>query len=84
MTASVLMEKGVVVSAVEHAAPGGPGPAMTRTLPYAWFLLVTSVQTGVTAGFAFIVWLWTQALYDIGILCPFFFRFLPMLIPSTM
>ncbi|MFW0772809.1 vitamin K epoxide reductase family protein [Paenarthrobacter nitroguajacolicus] len=29
------------------------------------------LQTGVTLGFAFVVWLWSQALYSIHILCPF-------------
>lgn len=34
-----------------------------------WYWL--GLQAGVTLGFAFVVWLWSQALYDIGILCPF-------------
>lgn len=29
------------------------------------------LQAGVTLGFAFVVWLWSQALYAIHILCPF-------------
>ena len=29
------------------------------------------LQVGVTLGFAFVVWLWSQALYSIHILCPF-------------
>ncbi|AFR31260.1 vitamin K epoxide reductase family protein [Arthrobacter sp. Rue61a] len=29
------------------------------------------LQTGVTLGFGFVVWLWSQALYSIHILCPF-------------
>ncbi|WP_159702845.1 vitamin K epoxide reductase family protein [Arthrobacter sp. 18067] len=29
------------------------------------------LQTGVTLGFAFVVWLWSQALYAIHVLCPF-------------
>lgn len=29
------------------------------------------LQVGVTLGFAFVSWLWSQALYDIRILCPF-------------
>lgn len=29
------------------------------------------LQAGVTLGFAFVVWLWWQALYAINILCPF-------------
>ncbi|MCD4850746.1 MULTISPECIES: vitamin K epoxide reductase family protein [Micrococcaceae] len=29
------------------------------------------LQAGVTLGFAFVVWLWSQALYSIHILCPF-------------
>lgn len=34
-----------------------------------WYWL--GLQAGVTLGFAFVVWLWSQALYDIHILCPF-------------
>ncbi|GAB4100231.1 vitamin K epoxide reductase family protein [Sinomonas halotolerans] len=34
-----------------------------------WYWI--GLQVGVTAGFAFVVWLWSQALYAIGILCPF-------------
>lgn len=32
-----------------------------------WFWF--GLQTGVTAGFVFIIWLWSQALFDIYILC---------------
>jgi uncharacterized membrane protein len=34
-----------------------------------WYWL--GLQTGVTLGFVFVVWLWSQALYDIHVLCPF-------------
>ena len=34
-----------------------------------WFW--AGLQAGVTLGFAFVVWLWSQALYDIHVLCPF-------------
>jgi uncharacterized membrane protein len=34
-----------------------------------WYWL--GLQAGVTLGFAFVAWLWSQALYDIHILCPF-------------
>ncbi|HEY8752177.1 MAG TPA: vitamin K epoxide reductase family protein [Arthrobacter sp.] len=34
-----------------------------------WYWL--GLQAGATLGFAFIVWLWSQALYAIHILCPF-------------
>jgi len=34
-----------------------------------WYWL--GQQVGVTLGFAFVVWLWSQALYAIHILCPF-------------
>ena len=34
-----------------------------------WYWL--GMQAGVTLGFAFVVWLWSQALYSIHILCPF-------------
>lgn len=34
-----------------------------------WYWL--GLQAGVTLGFAFVVWLWSQALYVIHILCPF-------------
>ncbi|MFF1385668.1 vitamin K epoxide reductase family protein [Arthrobacter sp. NPDC058288] len=33
-----------------------------------WYWL--GLQTGVTLGFTFVVWLWSQALYSIHILCP--------------
>ncbi|WP_144663224.1 vitamin K epoxide reductase family protein [Paenarthrobacter nicotinovorans] len=33
-----------------------------------WYWI--GLQLGVTLGFAFVVWLWSQALYAIGILCP--------------
>ncbi|WP_369044680.1 vitamin K epoxide reductase family protein [Sinomonas sp. P10A9] len=33
-----------------------------------WFWI--GLQIGVTLGFVFVVWLWSQALYSIGILCP--------------
>ncbi|WP_309105372.1 vitamin K epoxide reductase family protein [Arthrobacter sp.] len=34
-----------------------------------WYWL--GLQTGVTLGFIFVIWLWSQALYDIHVLCPF-------------
>lgn len=34
-----------------------------------WYWL--GLQAGVTLGFAFVVWLWFQALYEIRVLCPF-------------
>lgn len=34
-----------------------------------WYWM--GLQTGITLGFAFVVWLWSQALYDIRVLCPF-------------
>jgi len=34
-----------------------------------WYWI--GLQVGVTLGFAFVVWLWSQALYSIHILCPF-------------
>ncbi|MFP5366574.1 MAG: vitamin K epoxide reductase family protein [Actinomycetes bacterium] len=34
-----------------------------------WYWM--GLQAGVTLGFAFVVWLWSQALYVIHILCPF-------------
>jgi uncharacterized membrane protein len=46
------------------------GMAMLSGATFArWFWV--GLQTGVTLGFAFVVWLWSQALYDIHILCPF-------------
>ena len=39
------------------------------------------LQVGVTLGFAFVVWLWTQALYSIGILCPLCMVVWAMMIP---
>ncbi|MET3811618.1 vitamin K epoxide reductase family protein [Arthrobacter sp. UYEF3] len=34
-----------------------------------WYWI--GLQTGVTLGFALVVWLWSQALYSIHVLCPF-------------
>ena len=34
-----------------------------------WYWI--GLQAGVTLGFIFVVWLWSQALYEIRILCPF-------------
>lgn len=34
-----------------------------------WYWL--GLQAGVTLGFVFVVWLWSQALYSIHVLCPF-------------
>lgn len=34
-----------------------------------WYWL--GLQVGVTLGFALVVWLWAQALYEIHVLCPF-------------
>ncbi len=34
-----------------------------------WYWL--GLQAGVTLGFTFVIWLWSQALYEINILCPF-------------
>ena len=34
-----------------------------------WYWL--GLQAGITLGFIFVVWLWSQALYSIRILCPF-------------
>ncbi|MCW3767318.1 MULTISPECIES: vitamin K epoxide reductase family protein [Paenarthrobacter] len=34
-----------------------------------WYWL--GLQAGVTLGFAFVIWLWSQALYAIHVLCPF-------------
>ncbi|MEE2522972.1 vitamin K epoxide reductase family protein [Pseudarthrobacter sp. J75] len=46
------------------------GMAMLAGATFArWYWL--GLQAGVTLGFAFVVWLWSQALYDIGVLCPF-------------
>ena len=39
------------------------------------------LQVGVTLGFVFIVWLWSQALYSIGILCPLCMIVWAMMIP---
>jgi len=44
-----------------------------------WYWL--GLQTGVTLGFAFVCWLWSQALYVIGILCPFCMAVWAMMIP---
>lgn len=39
------------------------------------------LQAGVTAGFAFVVWLWSQALFDIYILCIYCMIVWAMMIP---
>lgn len=39
------------------------------------------LQAGVTLGFAFVVWLWSQALYVINVLCPFCMVVWAMMIP---
>jgi uncharacterized membrane protein len=44
-----------------------------------WFWI--GLQTGVTLGFIMIVWLWSQALYAIGILCPYCMIVWAMMIP---
>jgi uncharacterized membrane protein len=44
-----------------------------------WFWI--GLQTGVTLGFVFVVWLWSQALYAIGILCPLCMIVWAMMIP---
>lgn len=44
-----------------------------------WFWI--GLQVGVTLGFVFVVWLWSQALYAIGILCPLCMIVWSMMIP---
>jgi uncharacterized membrane protein len=44
-----------------------------------WYWI--GLQVGVTLGFAFVVWLWSQALYAIGILCPLCMVVWSMMIP---
>jgi uncharacterized membrane protein len=44
-----------------------------------WYWI--GLQAGVTLGFVFIVWLWSQALYAIGILCPLCMIVWAMMIP---
>ncbi|MDP5225670.1 MULTISPECIES: vitamin K epoxide reductase family protein [Arthrobacter] len=44
-----------------------------------WYWL--GLQTGVTLGFALVCWLWSQALYTIGILCPLCMAVWAMMIP---
>ncbi|BCT76466.1 membrane protein [Sinomonas cyclohexanicum] len=44
-----------------------------------WFWV--GLQVGVTLGFVFVVWLWSQALYAIGILCPLCMVVWAMMIP---
>ncbi|MEA5455270.1 vitamin K epoxide reductase family protein [Sinomonas sp. JGH33] len=157
------MTKATASAQIDPGAPAEAGPTMTRTSPYAWLLLITSIggwlasgalvleklakladphhtticdvnpwiscgevmstwqssafgfpnmfigivafaittttamallsgarfgrwywaglQIGVTLGFAFIVWLWSQALYSIGILCPLCMIVWAMMIP---
>lgn len=44
-----------------------------------WYWI--GLQTGVTLGMVMIVWLWSQALYSIGILCPYCMVVWAMMIP---
>lgn len=44
-----------------------------------WYWI--GLQTGVTLGMTFIVWLWSQALYSIGVLCPLCMVVWSMMIP---
>ena len=44
-----------------------------------WYWI--GLQVGVTLGMAFVVWLWSQALYVIGILCPYCMVVWAMMIP---
>lgn len=44
-----------------------------------WYWI--GLQTGVTLGFTFIVWLWSQALYSIGVLCPLCMAVWSIMIP---
>ncbi|GAB2737545.1 vitamin K epoxide reductase family protein [Sinomonas soli] len=44
-----------------------------------WFWV--GLQVGVTLGFVFVIWLWSQALYAIGILCPLCMVVWAMMIP---
>lgn len=44
-----------------------------------WYWL--GLQAGVTLGFAFVVWLWSQALYSINVLCPLCMVVWAMMIP---
>ena len=53
--------------------PGGlnPGQRLVGHFPALHNQVPHELQTGVTLGFIFVVWLWSQALYEIRILCPF-------------
>lgn len=44
-----------------------------------WYWI--GLQVGVTLGFAMITWLWSQALYSIGVLCPLCMAVWAMMIP---
>lgn len=44
-----------------------------------WYWI--GLQTGVTLGMVFVGWLWSQALYTIGILCPYCMIVWAMMIP---
>lgn len=57
---------GIVAFAVTITA----GMALLAGARFArWYWL--GLQAGITLGFIFVVWLWSQALYSIRILCPF-------------
>ncbi|MFC9353594.1 vitamin K epoxide reductase family protein [Arthrobacter sp. NPDC057013] len=57
---------GIVAFAITTTA----GMALLAGARFArWYWL--GLQAGITLGFIFVVWLWSQALYSIRILCPF-------------
>ena len=57
---------GIVAFAITTAV----GMALLAGARFArWYWL--GLQAGITLGFIFVVWLWSQALYSIRILCPF-------------
>lgn len=67
---------GIVAFAITlTAAMGIFAGAMFRR----WYWIC--LQIGVTLGFVFVVWLWSQALYAIGILCPLCMIVWAMMIP---
>ncbi|PNH84249.1 vitamin K epoxide reductase family protein [Arthrobacter sp. AFG20] len=58
------------IGIVAFAITATVGTALLAGARFAhWYWL--GLQAGITLGFIFVVWLWSQALYSIHILCPF-------------
>jgi uncharacterized membrane protein len=69
-----------IIGIVAFAVPITTGMAMLAGASFRrWYWI--GLQAGVTLGFIFIVWLWSQALFDIYILCLYCMGVWAMMIP---